>query len=333
MAGTALRSPKRASVHTVARRARVSVATVSRVINRRADVDQKLRERVLAASRELGFVPKTQRQTIAIALGRFQPFSTASYVTSMLGALVKDLAMHDYLAEVVDMENLNPVREAHVEAVLGIVFDERITSLQNIPNLPILTVNAPLLESGVHSVATDHFQQGVIATEHFLAHGHRRIAFFETEADNWASRQRMAGHAHAMRAAGLAVDPNLVAYSLNQPLYESLASIVHRGATALLNFGDDAGLEAVYVLTEVMRLSIPKDISIISVEYGPPHFRYMSPPHTVVSQPMEELARVAVEKLMEVCCRERESSNELINITLPCQLIERKSVARVNPSH
>ena len=69
-----------------------------------------LRDRVLAASRELGFVPKVQRPTIAVVIGQASPFSPVSYVSSMLAALVKELARHNFLAEVVDMEHLDPAK-------------------------------------------------------------------------------------------------------------------------------------------------------------------------------------------------------------------------------
>src|SRR5690242_2103142 len=88
---------KSVSVHTVARVARVSSGTVSRVMNRRGDVDPALRQRVLNISRQLGFVPKVQRQTIAVIIGRVDPFGPVGYVAAMLAALVHEFAKYDYL--------------------------------------------------------------------------------------------------------------------------------------------------------------------------------------------------------------------------------------------
>src|SRR5436309_3037676 len=61
------------SITDVARRARVSVGTVSRVINQHPKVDPLLRRRVQIASRQLGFIPRLQRHCIALVTGRRNP--------------------------------------------------------------------------------------------------------------------------------------------------------------------------------------------------------------------------------------------------------------------
>jgi DNA-binding LacI/PurR family transcriptional regulator len=66
---------------------------------------------------------------------------------------------------------------------------------------------------------------------------------------------------------------------------------------------------------------IPRDVSIVTME-NVPLMKYLTPPHTVVSQPMEQLS----EEMVKLCDRTKEASKELVDVTLPCSLIERSSV-------
>ena len=315
------------STVAVARRAAVSVGTVSRVLNGASDVNAELRRRVLKASRELGYVPKTPVKSIAVVVEEMHPQQPLGYVTTMVMSLIEELANHGYLAEITDAENLNHVRQARVNGVLGVVFDERIVSLREVPRLPIIAINSSMmLEHGIHSVSSDHFQQSRLAVEHLLAKGHRRIAFLETRGENWGSCRRLEGYRTTLEAAGVAVEESLIAYTRNQPVHDALDMLVRKGATALVNFSEDSALEVIHILTNIMRLSIPRDISVVSME-DLPVFNYLSPPHTVVVQPLKKLAQVAVEQMLRFCDRRSGSSGgELVDITLPCSLIERASV-------
>lgn len=313
----------------VAEKADVSIGTVSRVFNRAADVTADLRERVWTVSRELGFVPKTRRRTVAVVLGSSGIYGPVGYMNTMLAGLTKELANHGYLTEVVELEDLAAVWESQIDGVVGLVFDDRITELTAIPNLPILTINDPLLEHGIHSISSDHFQQGVLATEHLLKHGHRQIAFLEKGAESWSSRMRLAGYRQTLKKAGVTANEGLIAYADGNPLYDTLDMLVRRGATALLNFGEDTCLETLHVLSNIMRLAIPKNISVVTME-NLPVFKYMNPPQTVITQPLEELARCAAEKIIEQCNRKDGYRDDLVNITLPCALVERASVSSID---
>src|SRR3954465_11687693 len=137
------------SITDVARRARVSVGTVSRVINQHPKVDPALRRRVQIASRHLGFVPRVQHPCIALITGRRNPSLPVGYVSVMTSLISQFLADSRYAVELIDVENLDLLYEAHTEGAIGVVFDDRLVEAQKIPNLPLLTINSPLLDFGV----------------------------------------------------------------------------------------------------------------------------------------------------------------------------------------
>jgi DNA-binding LacI/PurR family transcriptional regulator len=106
------------------------------------------------------------------------------------------------------------------------------------------------------------------------------------------------------------------------------------GATALLNFSEDASLQVLHFLSNILKLRIGKDISTISLE-DLPIYQYFTPPQTTVHQPMEELARLAVEKMLELCDQtraDRRADAPPVDLCLPSALIERESVARLEPA-
>ncbi len=321
------------SVVDVAERARVSVGTVSRVFNRHPSVAAELRERVLSASRSLGFVAKVPHRCIGVVTGRHSPGLPINYVSVMTSMVSRYLTSRRYAIELIDVENIELAYQAHIEGVIGIVFDDRLEQLRQIPNLPLLTVNHPMQEKGIHSIRTDHYQQAVLATEHLIKNGHKRIAMLQIQGDEWGSIERRRGYDDTLKAAGIEIDPSLVHYTLGQPLYDIVARLVRRGTTAILNFSEDVSLEVLHFLSNILNLKIGQDISVISLE-DLPIYQYLCPPQTTVRQPLEELARLSVEQMMLLCDPEKSGKKpeKLIDICIGSELIQRDSVAKLDGS-
>jgi LacI family transcriptional regulator len=314
-----------ASITDVARKARVSVGTVSRVINQHPKVDPALRRRVQIASRQLGFVPKLQHPCIALITGRRSPSLPVGYVSVMTSLISQYLADSHYAVELIDLENLDLLYEAHTQGAVGVVFDDRLTEALKIPKLPLLTINSPLVQHGIHSVRADHYQQGYIATEHYIRRGHRAIGFLCVCVEEWGARERLRGYKDAMAAAGLEIDPSWIQSSIQQTTYDVLHRWIARGITGILNFSEDASMEVLHILGNILKLKIGKDISVISLE-DLPIYQYLTPPQTTVFQPLAELAKIAVTTMFDLI-EGRVPPSKVIDLSLPTQLIERDSVA------
>jgi LacI family transcriptional regulator len=315
------------SITDVARSARVSVGTVSRVINQHPKVDPTLRRRVQIASRQLGFVPKLQHHCVALVTGRQNPSLPVGYVSVITSLISQYLAAARYAVELIDIENLDLLYEANTQAAIGVVSDERLIGALKIPKLPIITINRPLLEHGIHSLRADHYRQGLIATEHFIKRGHRQIGFLAVDLSRWGASERLRGYQDAMKQAGLEVDPSWIQPTLlNQP-YDTLGRWTSHGVTGILNFSEDASLEVLHILSNILNRKIGQDISVISVE-DLPIYQYFAPPQTTIIQPLSELARLAVETVLKLC-NEDQPNRKVIDICLPTQLVERDSVATI----
>ena len=315
-----------ASVTDVAKRARVSVGTVSRVVNQHPGVDPELRRRVQIASRQLGFVPRFQHHCIALVTGRRSPAMPVGYVSVVTSLICQYLTESRYAVELIDVENLDLLYDAHVQGAIGVVFDERLAAAAKIPKLPVLTINHPMIDQGIHSVRADHFQQGLLATEYFIRHGHKSIGLLSVQGDTeWGTSERYRGYIQAMTTAGLEVDASWMQATLEQNVYDILNRWTRRGVTAILNFSEDTSLEVLHILSNVFKLQIGKDISVISLE-DLPIYQYLTPPQTTISQPLAELARLAVRTMLDLC-HGKSGDGRVIDLWLPTQLIERDSVA------
>jgi LacI family transcriptional regulator len=316
-----------ASITDVAKRAKVSVGTVSRVFNDHPSVDAGLRRRVQIASRQLGFVPRVQHRCIGLVIGRRNPdVLPISFVSVMTTLISQYLADSHYSVELIDAENIELLYEAHTQGAIGLTFDDSLLEAREIPKLPLLTINHPMVAQGIHAIYADHHRQGLLATEHLIQRGHRAIGLLVVTPGEWGTSQRIAGYRQAMEAAGLEVDPSWIQSTTTQKTYDILGRWTSHGVTAVLNFSEYATFETMHILSNILRLKIGENISMISLE-DMAIYQYLSPPQTTVHQPLSELARLAVQTMLDLCANKSDGKQEVLDICLPTQLIERDSVA------
>jgi DNA-binding LacI/PurR family transcriptional regulator len=318
-----------ASITDVARRARVSVGTVSRVFNQHQNVDSALRRRVQIASRQLGFIPRVQHRCIALVTGRRKPNTPPVNFVSVMTTLISQyLADSRFAVELIDIENLELLYDAHTQGAIGITFDDRLIDALQIPRLQLITINHPMISHGIHGVYTDHYNQGYLATQHFIKRGHRAIGMLSVRSDEWGAAERIRGYTDAMNAAGYEIDPSWIQSTMQQKAYDVLSRWISRGMTAILNFSEDASFEVLHILTNILKKRIGQDISVISME-DMAIYQYICPPQTTVYQPLSELARLTVKSMLDLC-EGKPLPQKVIDVCLPTQLIERDSVVTLN---
>lgn len=326
---SAIAPTRTASITAVARQAGVSLGTVSRVMNGAESVDGALRRRVMVAARELGFVQRSTRTNLALIVGRHSPTLPVGYTTIMTSLLERLAARQGFGIEVFEEERFEDVAQSHIAAAIGVVFTDRIVDLLEVPRLPVITINHPLVKQGVHSVYTDHFEQGFLATRHLLKNGHRAIAFLADLPDEWGARERLRGYRAAMKEAKVATLLEWVCFTGGEPPHDTVCRWVTKGVTALLNFSEDTAPQVLHVLQNILGLKIGRDISTVTLE-DIPFYQYFSPPQTVIRQPLEELARAAVCLATELVIEFRAGKKSLPvvrDICLHGELVVRESVA------
>lgn len=302
-----------ASLRDVADRAGVSVATASRVASGSTAVRQGTRERVESAMRDLLYVPPG-RVGESSAIGLFVP----DFSNPVFAALAEAMEMHasqSGLAAILcnthgsagrERDYVRMLLERGVEGMLFI--SAEITDLRGRHShyakllergARLVFVNGGSEELDVTSVGVDERAAGRIATEHLIELGHERIGFVAGDEYALPTREKTLGHLDALRAAKLS--DGRVTHSAftvaggREGLRELLALPDGERPTGVICSSD---LMAIGAMQEASALGlwVPQDISIVGFD-GIAASTWTNPPLTTIEQPIDEIAKTAVEAL------------------------------------
>jgi DNA-binding LacI/PurR family transcriptional regulator len=317
------------SIYDLAKKTGVSVSTVSRVMNQRGRISLETRQRVLAAARDAGFRPRmaARQITVAVVLDRMRYVTFGGFVSSLLTHVVDCLSKQDVAVEIYTENSVDRLGSRFIDGVLAMSWDDpTIDKLRQLRAVPVVLINRMDVPT-LSSVATDHIQGGRLVGDYLLQRGHRRIAFLAEEAD-WGAQQRIHGLSATLEAAGVNLPPELIGYTQHQPLYGVLRRIIAQKPTAIFLAGEDLALEASFILTEVLGVQVPKDLSVVGIENAKVS-QFVRPPHTTLCQPLDRLAEAAMQLLMQHITRhDATPRRELLENTL----LERESVAAPPPA-
>lgn len=302
-----------ATIYDVARRARVSPATVSRVLNGHAMVDPTLAERVNAAVAELGYRRnavarnlRTSRTTLwaAIISDVENPFFTSAVrgmedVASSAGYSVV-LCNSD---ENADKES-NYIAAALAERMAGVVISPSGTTAESINVLleshcPVVVIDRELPGVRADTVLVDNEHGAELATAHLLEQGNRRIACIT--GPRWLSTatRRLSGYRKALRANNRRFDDALVRHAdfRERGGYDAMASLLDHGAAPDAVFATNNLMTIGAMECLVARgLSVPADMAVVGFD-DIPWADLVRPSLTTVVQPAYEVGRTAAQLL------------------------------------
>lgn len=333
-----------ATLADVAASAGVSIATVSKVVNGRADVSPETRARVQSILQQHHYIgrrsePAEQASRQATVELVFHGQVT-SYSVEVLRGVV-EAASQAGAAVVVSVRprqqgpgikrSVDWVRDVTTSgrsAVIDVVDDVRNGDLAALTRagLPLVVIDPLRLpERQVTSVGTTNFSGGLAATQHLLSLGHRRIAYLGSNAAFAYNQARLHGYRAALDAEGIAV-PNGYVRNVGSRFEDGVA-----GGAALLGLPKPP--TAVFAVTDecaagvleaarARGLQVPKDLSVIG--FDDTIARLLSPPLTAVRQPLREMGLVALRTALRLAAGETIDSH---HVELATELIVRSSTA------
>ncbi|HTX66669.1 MAG TPA: LacI family DNA-binding transcriptional regulator [Opitutaceae bacterium] len=305
------------SLTDVARRAKVSIATVSRVINKSDKVMPETRELVGRAMKELGYRPSRvarrlrqrggRRNLLGLIIPDIQnPFfaemargaEDAAYANEFAVILCNsddDLKKEQFYLDVMQSESVDGI-------ILPPINEQDAAVLQLVESgLPIVTVDRSLAYSAMDKVEVDNRRGACEAVEHLIKLGHKRIGLIAGLPKVSTSRERQQGYEDALAAHKLPLRPEYVKtgdykQASGRMLAEELLALA-APPTALFaanNLMAVGALEA----THARRLKVPGDVALIGFD-DLPWADALDPPLTVIRQPAYEVGRAAVELLLK----------------------------------
>ncbi|MEU7745918.1 LacI family DNA-binding transcriptional regulator [Nonomuraea sp. NPDC049158] len=215
----------------VARRAGVSLKTVSRVVNQEPHVSAPLRRRVQEAISALGFrrneaASRLARRATMLTLGLVMENISNEFYSRLAKAVEAAAADHEALVVFGSYEE-RPERE---RMLVESMYARGVDSLIIVPSAAdhgwlgehggLTTVFVDRVPNGLEQadvVLLDDVRGGRMATEHLLGHGHRRIGLVSDDDGLSSVHDRASGYRAALRAAGVAVDESLVVRGVFDP--------------------------------------------------------------------------------------------------------------------
>ncbi|GAA2550455.1 LacI family DNA-binding transcriptional regulator [Winogradskya consettensis] len=333
---------ERPTLEAVARRAGVSRATVSRVVNGSTTVAVAIRDAVKQAVEELGYVPNqaarslvTQRtESIALILPETanRVFSDDLFFPAVIRGVSTELEAAD--KQLVLMMAGSAASHDRVEryAMAGHVDGVMFASMHGADPLPgtLARLGIPVVCSGrpmtptelpVPYVDVDHLGGVAAAVRHLLATGRRRIATIAGPQDMVAGIDRLAGYRIALAEAGLSEQVAIGDFTRESGI---------RAMRVLLD--GDPGLDAVFVASDMMAHGalqalreagrrIPQDVAVIGfddVEIS----RLSDPPLTTVRQPIVDMGRTMARQMLGVI---DDRLDVPAAVVLPTELVVRAS--------
>jgi LacI family transcriptional regulator len=332
------------TLRDVARRAAVHPGTVSRALNveTRALVNEETAQRVIHAAEELGYKPnpiarglKTNR---SYTVGVLIPDLTNPLFPPIVRGIEDRLGEAGYTSLIANTEN-DPERERadvlalRTRQVDGFITatarrDHELLSEMVAAGERVVLVNRRLADGSLPAVTGDDREGMRLAVEHITALGHTRVAHLGGPQELSTGHQRHHGFLDAMRAAGVAPDPQLVRFGgafteaegarICRELLES-----GQRFTAILA-GNDLMALGCYDVLEERGLRCPADVSVIGFNDMRFADRF-NPPLTTIRLPHYEIGAAAAELLLE---RLQDPAAEPRQLTLEPALVVRASTAR-----
>ncbi|ANS79166.1 transcriptional regulator, LacI family [Serinicoccus hydrothermalis] len=312
---------RRPTIYSVADRAQVSIATVSRVLRRPGEVRPATRDKVLQVVEELGYVPDGAARSLAVksheAHGLVLPELGGPYYADLLTGYEQGAAEGGASVVVLltdgkeDVDLLVRRLAGRVDGIvlMGAVQVSSATVSSVRGKLPVLAL-ANSHEESVESFATENVRSAQELTTHLLdVHGRRRLRFVGSPDTADDVEDRYAGFVAAHEAAGLEAAPPVAAI-FREEEGPRVASLLLEGgleADGLVCANDELALAVMRHLLAA-GVDVPGEVSITGWD-DVMAARYVTPGLTTVSQPVRELGRqVAVR--MRALLEDRSSAPE-----------------------
>jgi LacI family transcriptional regulator len=333
----------------VARRAGVSVATVSYVLNAGPKpVSAEKRQRVLEAVSQLGYRPNAIARSLRARrtniLGLIVPDSANPYF-ARLSRSIEDAAAERGYQVVVSNAAEDPEREAaQIEALLRLQVDgllwvpadlsaSHAGAPEGVPTVQVDRALPPAeAEASGDVIESDNSLGGQLAAEHLLELGHRRIGFLSGPAEHLHTVERLSGARHALGRAGIEPEVKHGDFGYRSG-YEAgrewCAMRKTERPTAVICANHAMALGVLCAAAEA-GVRVPHELSITGYD-DIPQARYSVPPLTTVAQPLDEMAREAIDRLLARVGPKAEHPAPVRRV-YPVTLVVRASTARLPDS-
>ncbi|NWF90074.1 MAG: LacI family DNA-binding transcriptional regulator [Ignavibacteriaceae bacterium] len=330
----------------IAEKTGVSVSTVSRVLHdnsQKYKISEDTQAKVKAVAKSFGYrvnaLARGLRTQKTNEIGVIVPDISNPFFSAVIKSVAGELRKKNYNFIVYDSDEdisiersaIKSLLEKHVDGLVIASVGQDFSHIQKIreANIPFVMVDRCFDDFDADSVSVDNVKGALLAVNHLIKSGHRRIAFIQGLPGTYANETRLEGYKSALTSAGISIDENLIVgddfRSLNGYLETKLLLKLSNPPTAIFTAGDLIALGALEACRE-NNISIPDDLSLITFD-DPVFTTYLSPPLSAVEQPISKIAEMAIAMLYR---RMKNPNDERRKVLLEPKLNVRGSVANIS---
>jgi LacI family transcriptional regulator len=307
---------RRPTINDVARLAKVSKKTVSRVINDSPFVRGETRDRITAIMSELGYTPDPQARGLAFRrsflIGLVYDNPSSQYVIDMQQGILDAVRELGFELIVHPCNRRQPNFLADVRSfverqkLFGVVLppsvseDEELNRALKEVGCPYTRIASISLDEPARMVVTHDHRGAAEAARHLADLGHRRVAFISGPDMFRSSHERRRGFAQGLTDRGLKLQPKYVkegAYTFDSGIACAKKLLAMDPPPTAIFAGNDEMAAGVYRAARDAGLEIPRDLSVVGFDDSAICSKVW-PPLTSVLLPIREMGRIAATKLL-----------------------------------
>ena len=306
---------KRITIQDIARHAKVSISTVSRVLNGTVVVAKPKHDAVMQAVNHLGYKPNIFAQGLAsgqsMAIGILTQDISSPLYDAILHGVLQGLRNSNYSPIIVDghwqpekeqqaIETLTARRVDGLVVIGGSSKPEFFGRLAK--QTPLIIVARRFDNLTDQCIVMANEQGGYKATNHLIQKGHRQIAHITGILSHQDALDRQAGYLRALADAGLRFNPELVVEGrfTEQSGVLAVEMLLMRGRTfsAIFCANDQMAYGARLALFR-RGIRVPEDVSIVGYD-DQPVSAYVIPPLTTVRHPANQIGQTAAQSILDL---------------------------------
>lgn len=330
-----------ATIRDVAKLAKTSITTVSRVLNNSGYVSQTTRDKVNKAIEELNYKPNELARglvtDITRSIGLIVPDITSPYFAEIAKSIETVAGKYNYNIFLCntnwDIERekryLSELHQKRVDGVIYAIFrrNKEINELLDKIKVPVVVLEKSECQmNGIKSVDIDNYSAGKLATEFLIKKGNRKIAFVGGESHINVSKEREEGYKEALKDNDIEYNEDRVIYS---PFnlkggYDAMETLSTR----------DVDIDAIFLATDLMAIGaanyltqnavkVPEDVAIVGFD-NIELTSIMEPTITTVNLPIKDIAEKAMKKIINMIYKKEEFD---INDKIDLEIVERRSTS------
>ena len=337
---------------------KVSVATISNILNGKSNVSEDTKKRILKIMQEKGYKPNylarglraSSTKTIGLIVDDFGAFGTPEIIEGIVSfceksnykVVVETLRIFTnehfkgHIGSPEFLERVDSVlQEMLAMRVDGVIYVAAFSrSIDYLPEdfpVPIVLAYASTQNKKIHFVLPDDEKAAFDITDYLIKKGNKKIAIIKGSKDNIHSILREQGFIKAMKENSLQPDETLFEDGgwTEKSGYEACKKVFEHGKPdAIFSFNDSMAAGAYQFLYE-KGLTPGKDISVVGFD-NKEIARCLPPPLTTLQINGFGIGRMAAIFMIEEIEQKDSASDRQKTFYIPCELIERQSVRKIN---